>query len=456
MKKRPTWPKIRLRRNCGGTVSYVVDLGKLASESEHRPRRSFKSKTEAEAYAAAKRRERNEGGLGAVTLTEIKRAEWAHCEKLAQEKGRSILEVVQIGLQAMAGLILPPQVAPAPVVAPATAKPTTAKTVAEVIEEYAADLRWKNRNKRNHDNAHARITRGVLRKALGAMLDRSISELTLPDLKDAISVATERSAHKVHWAIQALFAFAAKEGRRYLVEDVAIGLGRASKPTADDDEDEPAILALWEVRALLYTAQSREEFHELLPCLAVQLFNGPRLSETKKLSPLELDPSFDEIRLGPGVAKREARRSPEYHPTLKAWLRAFPPTKPKLVPPGYHAKLRKLRQVAGLVRGQYAPVPDVCPNPPEWERSIFRHTYGSNFYGFTQDKQKTLYNMGHTSPRTFFKHYATCIRKHHAEAYWAILPLSAEELAEWLTQKMSGKTMHDLYPAEQNGALALA
>ena len=104
MKKRPTWPRIRRRQNAGGSVSYVVDLGKFAG-SKARPRRSFKTKADAEAYAAEKRRERNEGGLGTVALSETKKTEWAHCQKLTQEKGRSILEVVQLGLQALAGTL---------------------------------------------------------------------------------------------------------------------------------------------------------------------------------------------------------------------------------------------------------------------------------------------------------------------------------------------------------------
>ena len=442
MKKRPTWPRIRPRRNAGGSVSHVVDLGKFAG-SDARPRRAFKSKTEAETYAAEKRRERNEGGLEAVALTEIKKTEWVHCQKLTQEKGRSILEVVQLGLQALAGTLpLAAQTSPVPTTPP-TAKPLVVKTVSEVIEEYAAHLRWKNRNKRNHKNEHARISRGVLRRILLAKLDSPIASITLSDLVTALSQASAGSAHKVQGVVQILFAFAAEPGRRYLLDDVSEGLGPAVKPTPKDDEDEPEILALWEVKARLFTAQSRSEFHELIPCVSAQLFGTARLCEARRLPVLELNTSLDEVKFGPGVAKREARRAPAYHPTLKAWLRAYPPAPDGLVPANYHAKLRALRAAAGLDRGKYKPVSGVCDDPPEWGRSIFRHTYGSNFYALSQNKELTLYNMGHTNPRTFFTHYAACVKKHHAEEYWAILPLKADELVRWSVSKNSQETLLD-------------
>lgn len=282
--------------------------------NSQRIRRSFKSKTAAEAYAAEKRRERDETGFSSVALNQVQRTEWSHCQNLAKANGQSVIELVQLGIQAKARQLPAPSPAPSPATvtsSPVPPSPTT-KTIAEVIEEYAAHLRWKNRNKRTHDNAHARITRGVLRKALQAKLETGIHLITLHDLRDAISPASARSTHKVQWAVQALFAFAADSGRRWVTDNVALGLGKATKPTAEDDDDEPAILATWEVKALLYTAQAQQEFHELIPCLAVQLFGSSRLSEARRMPPLELDLSFAEIKFGAKVAKREARRSVDY------------------------------------------------------------------------------------------------------------------------------------------------
>ena len=78
-RKISNWPRISPRENRSGSISYMVDLGK--NDSGKRDRHFFKTKGEAETFAALARAKRESDG---VAIFNLSREFWAMAVKASE------------------------------------------------------------------------------------------------------------------------------------------------------------------------------------------------------------------------------------------------------------------------------------------------------------------------------------------------------------------------------------
>ena len=90
-----SWPVIKERKNPGGKISFMVDLGMVNGQ---RPRKFFRTKSEALTYAEQCRVARRNEGRNVFDLGQKERAEAIECLKVLEPFGKSLRDAVDFYL----------------------------------------------------------------------------------------------------------------------------------------------------------------------------------------------------------------------------------------------------------------------------------------------------------------------------------------------------------------------
>ena len=90
--KRPKWPRVTRRKNAGGTISFCVDIGRLAGR---RVRKFFKTRLEADTYAEQQRTAKVNQGVAAFSIDDKLRIEAIESRRLLLPYGVSLIEAAK-------------------------------------------------------------------------------------------------------------------------------------------------------------------------------------------------------------------------------------------------------------------------------------------------------------------------------------------------------------------------
>lgn len=168
------------------------------------------------------------------------------------------------------------------------------------------------------------------------------------------------------------------------------------------------ILTPGEARKFLHAAISLNR--DLVPALSIGLFGGIRRSEVFALTGPEVDMDEHVIEVASGKSKTRQRRVVTAHPTLAAWLAAFPPPAGRLVRyqhiDTFGSEIRKIASASGI---------------GEWPHNALRHSFGTYFYAETKNETLTAAEMGNT-PDVVIRHYRAVVKPSQAKAFWGITP----------------------------------
>lgn len=184
-------------------------------------------------------------------------------------------------------------------------------------------------------------------------------------------------------------------------------------------EDKPAgILTPAQATALLRAATKRDP--GIVPGIAIGLFAGLRRSEIGALDWSEVDLKAAHIEVKGSKAKTRQRRVISIQPNLLAWLRLYAKTNGPIAPcPDVFGE--RLREI---VRQGGKPAKNGKGHQrllEAWPQNALRHSFGSYFFGKTNDENLTAAQMGN-SPYVVHAHYKALVREPHITAYWNICP----------------------------------
>jgi integrase len=180
-------------------------------------------------------------------------------------------------------------------------------------------------------------------------------------------------------------------------------------PAKEVESEEPGILDLFQVRALLEACLKLKP--EFVPAVTIALFAGVRPeSELWHLERRHVDLSKAEIDVHRSKSKASTRFQ-KIQKNLVAWLRCYLSEAPGPISPrgdAYYTRLRSIREEAGIT---------------VWPQDALRHSFASYRYAACNDENLTRKEMGHYgSVHTFLRHYKNRVRDADAKEFWAITP----------------------------------
>ena len=202
--------------------------------------------------------------------------------------------------------------------------------------------------------------------------------------------------------VSVLLNFAVR--RKYLVE----------APISEDSKSEvkrgkPAILTVEQCAAFLSACED-----EMLPAIALAMFAGLRPeSEVWRLDWNRIHFDREEIDIDPHATKNDASvRWVKMSKNLVQWLTPF---RKASGPVGFTKSKYFRRLQATAERAGIKP----------WPHDALRHCFCSYHYAMYDNVGATMAQVGHTNPRTFFRHYRARVRKQDAERFFSIAPAPA-------------------------------
>ena len=377
-RKISNWPRISSRENRGGTISFMVDLGK--NDGGKRDRHFFKTKGEAETFASLARAKRENDG---VAMFNLSREFWAMSVKASETLkpfNASILDAVNYYVEHLG-------------------KYKSAPTVKAAIAELLAEMKTNNRRERTISDVKARL--GHFADEFGG---KKLSEILLDDIKRWSGSHAWGARTRIHYLtkLSQLFNFGVRNG--YVKSNI---VNLIKRPSADQTKTE--ILSVGQAEKLLEHANR----FGLLPYVAIGLFGGLRSAELFRLKSNAID--FDEkiVTVGVEVAKKRAMRHVTMNDTLRAWLADFDFSKPAQIVENknFIKNFRALRKAAGIEK---------------WPQNGLRHSFASYHLATHTDAKNTAYQLGHRDTQVVHVHYKALVRKSDAERFWALRPPQKE------------------------------
>jgi integrase len=217
------------------------------------------------------------------------------------------------------------------------------------------------------------------------------------------------------------------------------------------DQEEPQILPVEKVRALLNAAATYKE-GALLPYVAISLFAGVRPTELSRITWANINLTRGTITIGDKAAKLRARRvvdmacltekdgdkERKIQSNLIDWLLPYAVEKPPIVGKNWRRDMDRVKEIAGLVTRETAKSATKKPKkkkgkivqarrywkkliPVCWCPDILRHTAVSNHFAQFENEGKTASWAGN-SPDMIHRFYKGLVERADAEEFWSIRP----------------------------------
>lgn len=372
-----SWPFIRRRKYPSGLIAWQVD----ARTKDGGERKTFDTRLEAETFAQQQRTKRTNEGLVGFALTGEDRIDAEAALSIVKAHGRTLREAADFFVRHLHVI-------------------KAGKTIPQLVDELlAAKIR---------DGASARYLKDLrtrLKAFASAFADSKVAEITTTAIDDWLrdlpwSPVTRNNYRRL---LSVLFTYATR--RKYCVENPIV-----DTETAKVVKTRPGFLTVDQSRKLLDAADS-----EILPAIVLGLFAGLRPeSEVWRLDWSKIDFAARHIDISADATKiiAEDGASQRYvtmPDCLIAWLLPHQQSHGPVSPTGdkYFTLLERAREKAGIKK---------------WPHDALRHTYGSMHYAHHKNIPLTMAEMGHTNPKTFFRHYRARIQPTEAAKYWMINP----------------------------------
>jgi len=156
---------------------------------------------------------------------------------------------------------------------------------------------------------------------------------------------------------------------------------------------------------------------DLLPFLAIGLFAGIRVEETKRLDWSAVKLGEGHIELDAEDTKLSARRIVPIQPNLAKWLQPYKSKKGPIAPIG-----KAVETLQKVVEGDLKHADGTEDKGVAWKRNAMRHSYGSYRLRSINSADTVALEMGN-SPRMIQNHYHKLVTEAQAKEFWAIEPL---------------------------------
>lgn len=376
-RKKKQWPNVYSRRHRSGEIGFIVDVGLVNGKRE---RHSFKTKEDADSFAALKRTERINEGTAALGLSQSARMDASKALEILAPHDVTLLKAAEYYAKHVLAY-------------------RTAPLVPEVVARLIADAEKNDRRDRTVEELRSRLI-----TFSDDFKTRRLSEITGEEIEAWLNEYDWSPRTRINYLtkISQLFNY----GLRHRWVDANI-VERIERPTAEDKE--PGILSVDQAAALLQDAGK----HGLLAYVAVGLFAGLRSAELLRLQWLAVNLEEKSIVVGAQIAKKRSRRVVEICPALEAFLSTScgPGTGMLVNEDSFRENLDALRKAVGL---------------NDWPHNGLRHSFASYHLAAFGDAIKTATILGHKDPGVVHNHYKALVQKSEAMRFWALRPVLAE------------------------------
>jgi integrase len=375
MKK--NWPPIREVRYPNGSTVYVVDARVKGAGKRH----FFEIKKDAETKARQLRVERLNQGTAAINFPERLRVEALECEEKLKPFGKSLRDAV--------GFYLPHLEAS-----------NKTCTINDLKDKLLASKKQDGKSDRYLADLRSRI--GQFARYFDS---KPVSEFTFTDVDTwlrslGLGIVSRNNFRR---ALVIAFNFAKEHG--YCASNPAEKTKAPAEPRKTVE-----VLSIKQAADLLAHADEK-----IIPAIALGLFAGLRPESERNLDWSQIDFEDKQIDINERNTKRpESQRYIDMSDNLIAWLQPHRKLRGPVFPSidVYYELLVEARKKAGI---------------KQWPHDALRHSFGTYHYGAHQNAALTMTQMGHTNPKTFFKHYRRKTKQKDALPYWQIMPEHVSE-----------------------------
>jgi integrase len=233
--------------------------------------------------------------------------------------------------------------------------------------------------------------------------ERKIGELTAPEIAEwlrGLGLAPV-TRNTFYLRVSALFSCAVECG--WASKNP---LGKNMKAKVIDSE--PGVLTPQQFAKLLEVASS-----ETLPYWTIGGFAGLRSRELERLEWHDIDFTDKVVEVTPLKSKTASKRHVTMLPPLVAWLTPYRARTGHICPVNLRTKLEADRARAGIIN---------------WPSNALRHSFASYHLAHFQDAAKLALELGHSDSDMIFDHYRRRVRANVASAWWAIMPLTQDNI----------------------------
>jgi integrase len=336
-------------------------------------------KREAQTFLALKKREIENFGTSAFSLTQGDRAEFLYCrEKLAP---------YGLTLRAAIDSLLPQL----------SARSKTC-TLAALISELLDAKRTDGASER-----YLKDLRTRLHIFAADFPQATVAEFTPARIDDWLRALphTPVTRNNYRRLLGVFFNFGFQRG--YTLTNPAKGTSRAKQV-----EKPVGILGVEQAARLLECADA-----EILPAIALGLFAGLRPeSEVWRLDWSRIDFESRLIDIAPDKTKTAQKRFVKMSENLIEWLTPDKRVSGPVSPTGdkYNYLLQRARAAAEIV---------------EWPSDALRHSFGSYHFAHFKNAGETSQELGHADLKMLYKHYRERVKPREAARFWSIRPALA-------------------------------
>jgi integrase len=337
-------------------------------------RRFFRTKAEAETYAAQKEIELlNQGSEAMAFPTELRVMAQRAARQLAQYK-KTISDAVDFYVRHLDAT-------------------TRSVPLAVATRELIENRRAAGASARYYKDLRLRLTRFC-----NDFPGRTLADISTADVDRWLAALNLAPVTRNTFRLRLGTLFAFGMTRRWCTENPVAHTTRAKQTDGDI-----VILSVAQTAQLLEAAST-----ETLPFWAIGAFAGLRRAELERLDWAQVDFESGLIEVKARHSKTATRRLVPMQPNLRAWLAPYRSHRRGPVCPG-NLRLRTEadRDRAGLRHN--------------WPTNALRHSYGSYHLAHFKDAPALALQMGN-SPDVIFRHYRELVRPRVAARYWQVRP----------------------------------
>jgi integrase len=165
-------------------------------------------------------------------------------------------------------------------------------------------------------------------------------------------------------------------------------------------------------KVCIYTPEQAETIllkadHDLVPFFAIGMFAGLRTSEIERLN-------WRHILWDEHLIDVEGERFVPMSDNLVAWLAPYRESHGELTPHRDEARRKEVRDRAGI--------------PAKGMENAMRHSYCSYHFNLYNNAPETSKNAGHMTPTQLFSNYHHRVKKSACERYFAIRPQDTQNI----------------------------
>jgi integrase len=367
------WRIIREIQYKSGASAYLVD-GRIGRKGK---RHFFETKEEAEIRAQQLRVAReNEGAAAIKNFDERLRLEALQCAEKLKAFGKTLRDAVEFYL-------------------PHLEATNRTCTIEELLERLLAAKKQDGMSNRYIGDLRSRIGQFARYFKEKRVSEFTFSEVAVWLRSLGVKITTRNNFRR---ALVVAFNFAKEHG--YCTTNPAEKIKAPVEP-----KKKVEILSIQDAANLLAHADA-----QIVPAIALGLFAGLRPESERNLDWSHIDFADKQIDIDERNTKRpESERWIDMSDNLLAWLQPHQKVRGPVFPriDVYYELLKRARISAGI---------------KHWPHDALRHSFGTYHYGAHQNAALTMTQMGHTNPKTFFKHYRRKMKKKDALPYWKIEP----------------------------------